>query len=332
MAYENVHILDAHGVSAYVAGDTIDNLFFQTVKLAQGVDGSVTLVSETNPLFVRDASPYLPAGAATQTTLADASSYLDTLTGWNESDRAAVNPISGEVGIQGGTGDVTSNTLRVVLATNQGLPAGANALGSVIVTSLEPGSAADSLGKARNVTAGADDVGVALLAVRDDELSPLAEAEGKYAPLRMDADGALHTLQSGAMSSAYDSVQTMPVPGIANALHTNKRYTSAATGDAIWTPTSGSSLVVTNCRITTYGTTAGTIIVWISTSGSADTTFSTGTDKAIFDGEFVPSATSKPGVIMANLLIPGTVDYPVRVTSVGDIDFTVHLEGYEVAS
>lgn len=49
---------------------------------------------------------------------------------WDESDRAKVNPIAGEAGVQGGSGTASANTQRVVLATDVALPAGSNFLGS----------------------------------------------------------------------------------------------------------------------------------------------------------------------------------------------------------
>lgn len=50
---------------------------------------------------------------------------------------------------------------------------------------------ATSLGKATAATAGATDTGIAPLAIRDDALSTLTPAEGKYVPLRTNSTGAL---------------------------------------------------------------------------------------------------------------------------------------------
>lgn len=56
---------------------------------------------------------------------------LATLAGIVSSSRAAVNPISGQVGVQGNTGVVTALTQRVVLATDVALPTGSNVIGAV---------------------------------------------------------------------------------------------------------------------------------------------------------------------------------------------------------
>ena len=64
-------------------------------------------------------------------------------------------------------------------------------MASVNVISCLPGTGWNALGKAVNAAAGATDTGLACLAVRDDVLAPLAPADGSYAPLRVNSDGAL---------------------------------------------------------------------------------------------------------------------------------------------
>lgn len=81
------------------------------------------------------ASSALPTGAATETTLAAAADSLSVLDDWDETDRAKVNPIAGQAGVQGNTGTVSANTQRVVLATDVALPAGTNAIGKLAANS-----------------------------------------------------------------------------------------------------------------------------------------------------------------------------------------------------
>lgn len=64
-------------------------------------------------------------------------------------------------------------------------------LGSSIITSIVPGTAATSLGKAVDSAAGATDTGTAGLAVRDDALATLTPADGDYTHFRVDSTGAL---------------------------------------------------------------------------------------------------------------------------------------------
>jgi hypothetical protein len=107
------------------------------------------------------------------------------------------------------------------------------------------------------------------------------------------------------------------------------QYTSAQTGTALWTPGSGRSACVTGIQIQSYGTTAGTCIVWFGASG--DTTYTRGTDIAIFDGEFAPSNTNKPGVYVTfPFPIRGAVDHIVRVTTTNAQSVTITVMGYEI--
>lgn len=109
----------------------------------------------------------------------------------------------------------------------------------------------------------------------------------------------------------------------------NSTYAAAQTGTALWTPAAGKAVVVTSVQIQSFGTTAGTVQLWFG--GAADTTFTRGTDAAVFDGEFAPSATNKPGVIMTfPTPIRGTADFVLRVTTTNAQSITFNVWGYEI--
>lgn len=81
------------------------------------------------------------------------------------------------------------------------------------IGTVTPGTGATNLGKAADAAAGASDVGVAPLAVRDNALSVLTPAEGDYVPLRVSGRGALHVVPSlsyanGAQSARLISAAT----------------------------------------------------------------------------------------------------------------------------
>lgn len=65
---------------------------------------------------------------------------LQIIDDWDESDRAKVNPIVGQAGVQGGSGAVSATTQRMVLATDVGLPAGSNIVGKVGIDQTTPGT------------------------------------------------------------------------------------------------------------------------------------------------------------------------------------------------
>jgi len=86
------------------------------------------------------------------------------------------------------------------LAANSGVD-----IGDVDVTSVVPGVAATSLGKAIQSAQGGTDTGVAALVVRNDVLADLSGADGDYAPLQVDKSGALYTIEStGQLGSLFE--------------------------------------------------------------------------------------------------------------------------------
>ena len=127
---------------------------------------------------------------------------LSVLDDWDETNRAAVNTIAGQVGVQGASGVVTALTQRVVLATDVALPAGTNGIGKltansgvdigdVDVTTVVPGTGATNLGKAEDGGHTTGDVGVMALAVRQTADAALSGADLDYEPLQTDASGFL---------------------------------------------------------------------------------------------------------------------------------------------
>ena len=85
-------------------------------------------------------------------------------------------------------------------------------IGDVDVTSIVPGTGATNLGKAIQSAQGTTDTGVPALVVRNDTLADLSGADGDYAPLQVNASGALYTevktsaLPSGAATEAKQDV------------------------------------------------------------------------------------------------------------------------------
>lgn len=128
---------------------------------------------------------------------------LSVIDDWDESDRAKVNPIVGQAGVQGASGVVTALTQRVVLATDVALPAGTNAIGKlsansgvdigdVDVTSVIPGTGATNLGKAEDAAHTSGDTGVLLLGVRNDSgTTVLSDTNGDYTPVATTSRGQL---------------------------------------------------------------------------------------------------------------------------------------------
>lgn len=113
-------------------------------------------------------------------------------------------------------------------------------------------------------------------------------------------------------------------------VHKDAEYSSTQTGTAFWTPTSGKKFVVTDLSIATGGTTAGIVTLW--QGASADTTYTAGTDPAIWRGEFAPSTTAKPGMIKSFNVpyISTTADHILRVTTSAAMTVYIQVNGYEI--
>ena len=80
-------------------------------------------------------------------------------------------------------------------AENEYVPLRVGSTGAlhVGVASVTPGTSATSLGKAEDSAHSSGDVGVMSLGVRNDTLTTLAGSAGDYAPLQVNASGALYT-------------------------------------------------------------------------------------------------------------------------------------------
>lgn len=154
-----------------------------TAANAAKVDGSAV----TQP--VSAASLPLPTGAATLAEQQTQTTALQIIDDWDESDRAKVNPIAGQAGVQGGSGTVSANTQRVVLATDvtPPLPSGAATLAEqqTQTTSLQ---LIDDIVYTIN---GAINKSAAIAGQLDDTSTTVA-TENNVAPVRITSQRALH--------------------------------------------------------------------------------------------------------------------------------------------
>ncbi len=105
---------------------------------------------------------------------------------------------------------------------------------------------------------------------------------------------------------------------------------NTAPGNADNAVTSTQKAVVTSIQIQASGTVAMTQFTVYFGTGA----FSRGTNRVIFDGEFAPSSTSKPGVFMQFPINPpiGAADEEVRMTTVGAGSFVINVWGYLITA
>jgi len=220
--------------------DQISSIDWPGVKVAYGADGSATFVSAAAPLpvgfnTVKDGSGTLltplvdsdghtqidvlalPAGNLGMRAMAASLSVVpanDITDGTYIGDikfgeaMPAGTALIGKVGIDQTTPGTTNAVVLTTgsaaigkLAANTGVD-----IGDVDVTSIVPGIAATNLGKAEDAQHTSGDVGVQVLAVRNDTLAALATTDGDYAPLQVDAAGAVfaNALAAQQFSYGYD--------------------------------------------------------------------------------------------------------------------------------
>ncbi len=89
--------------------------------------------------------------------------------------------------------------------------------------------------------------------------------------------------------------------------------------------TAGKRVYITGIRCSVGGTTAGSLAIYSGTGA-----FTEGTSQTAFFGEFAPSATLKPGVIMA-FAVPwasATVNEDIRITTVGLTATHIQIQYY----
>lgn len=140
------------GGTEYTEGDTDTTITGKAIMWEDAADTLVT-VNASKPLPVdlganndvtvtglvtANAGTNLNTSALALETggnLAGAAASLAIIDDWDETNRAAVNTISGQVGVTGGSGVVDAATQRVVLATDVALPAGTNAIGKLAANS-----------------------------------------------------------------------------------------------------------------------------------------------------------------------------------------------------
>ena len=223
-----------------------------SVLVVAGYDGAnvrAIKTDSTGEVQVDISSSALPSGAATSALQTAGNNLLTTIDADTSSLAGAISGTEMQVDIvaslPAGTnniGDVdiasalpagTNNIGDVDIAS--ALPAGTNSIGTVIlgagtaaigklvandgvdigdvdVTSIVPGTGATNLGKAIQSAQGTTDTGVPALVVRNDTLADLSGADGDYAPLQVNASGALYTaihssaLPTGAATEAKQDV------------------------------------------------------------------------------------------------------------------------------
>jgi hypothetical protein len=161
-------------------------------------------VDSTGSLVI--GSSGLPTGAATEAKQDDIEATLNSIEGDTSGLFNCVDAGGSQMQVDVVASLPTGSNQIGKLAANDGVD-----IGNVDVTSIIPGVGATNLGKAIQSPQGTTDTGVPALVVRNDTLADLSGADGDYAPLQVNALGALYVevktsaLPSGAATSTLQT-------------------------------------------------------------------------------------------------------------------------------
>ena len=214
-----------------IASGQVESGAFASGALASGSVADGAMVTLGAKADAKNAATDGTAITAMQ-VLKQISSSVQILEDWDDSDLANVNLNLSGSDADKGEGVLSSQTLRVSLATNDDgvthlatiaadttsvdgkitacntgavvLAAGSAAIGKlaandgvdigdVDVTSVVPGYGATNLGKREDDAHSNLDTGVMALAVRNDAIAAIGAADGDYAPLQVNSAGSLYT-------------------------------------------------------------------------------------------------------------------------------------------
>lgn len=110
-----------------------------------------------------------------------------------------------------------------------------------------------------------------------------------------------------------------------NLVHEGVQQTTTQTSAVLVAGGASEKFVVTKVQIQAFGTNAGDFILYFGTGA-----YSRGTNRAIFDGTFKPSATLAPGAILDGPFISGANGDDIMITTTNNLNFTVSVWYYVV--
>ena len=191
-----IDVESGHGLATEAKQDTIETTLTAIETDADTIAGAVSGTE-----MQVDIVASLPAGTNEIGKLAAGTASIGTVVlGAGTANIGALTAGTAEIGkLAAGTaaiGSVTVSSGTVTLAANSGVD-----IGDVDVTSIIPGVGATNLGKAIQSAQGVTDTGVPALVVRNDVLADLSGADGDYAPLQVNATGALYTALAAGTAS-----------------------------------------------------------------------------------------------------------------------------------
>lgn len=228
----------------------------------------------------------------------------------------------------GGSGDASAAKQDAQTAILTTIDGDTGAIAGLLTSMDADTSDLASMVQARSSTPGATKPGLMAYGVRDDALSASADAEDEASPFLLDANGALWVQLAGALSSLVDSVRLGLPAGATAVPYKYLRVTTASAGVDVWDPTLD-HIAVKWYTITWQGANACRITLW--QGANADTAFTDGTDRVLFDINL--DANANGGVTFAFPAdlpwVTDTDDHEIHLTTSADKIVSIVMGGYE---
>jgi hypothetical protein len=110
------------------------------------------------------------------------------------------------------------------------------------------------------------------------------------------------SVQGIASMTAFETKPTLDVTRSIQWSHYSQEFTTAQTSTDLVALSGTTKFYIGRLTIGTGGTTAGLVTIYFSTGA-----YSAGTSKTVFRGNFAPSATAYPGVVIGSGVTPFTI-------------------------
>lgn len=186
--------LNAGSGGSDLATDEISSVHYQRVKVSHGADGSATDTSHTAPLPIEGGDA--ENAAVSMNPVVVGGRYDSSSRTLGDGDAGAIAlDADGAVHISDGGDTITVDGTVDLGATDNAVLDSIDSSTSTLSTVVQNEDAAHGSGNA----------GIMSLAVRNDTLAALGGTDGDYAPLQVNADGALYVIDEGVQAALSGS-------------------------------------------------------------------------------------------------------------------------------
>jgi hypothetical protein len=322
---DNVTIDNGSLADFDAATDDVAGKHYQRVKLVDGTDGSTAEIQGTAANGLEVDVTRIAAGQKIQLTDGTSDATVRNLAANDALNVAIVDGSGAQVTSFGGSGGTSSTDNSAFTA---GTTADTPMAGFYQST---PSAVTDG----RSAAIGIDDQRRVKVTVDASTLDVAHDAVDSGNPVKI--GGKALTAMPAAVAANDRTNANFDLYGRQFVTHIDPgmqvfktaNYTTTQTGAVIWDPTTGKRIDITSIVVSSYGTTAGRLLLWAGANG--DTVYTAGTDQLILPFSTAPSTTSKPGIVFTPPVpvFITTADFELHATTDAAMSLDVSVYGYE---